>query len=151
MKSSKKRTHICLDKRFLCYIIVKIFVNCDVFFRNFNLKVGRSRFLIPISNEFKLALWIQHSGLDLKFQSSIIYSDTERLQMLIFLHICSFIMSYNSSDISLGDNGTVILYNLDLQSREMHCDLSLCKFCSIVAYTWWCWLDNQRNIIHLFQ
>ena len=121
------------------------------FFRNFNLKIGRSRFLIPISNEFELTLWIHHSGLDLKFQSPIIYSDTERLQMLIFLHICSFIMSYNSSDISLGDNGTVILYNLDFQSREMHCDLSLCKFCSIVAYTWWCWLDNQRNIIHLFQ
>ena len=39
---------------------------------------------------------------------------------LFFLHICSFLMSYDSSDISLGDIETIILYNLDCQSREMH-------------------------------
>ena len=52
-------------------------------------------------------------------------SDTERLEMLIVLHNCSFLMQYDSSDMSLGGIETIVLYS---QSREMHCDLFLGKF-----------------------
>ena len=49
-------------------------------------------------------------------------SDTERLEMLIVLHICLFLMSHDINNMSLGDNRIV-------QSvREMYCDLSLSKF-----------------------
>ena len=54
--------------------------------------------------------------------------------MLIFLHICSFLMSYDSSDISLGDIETIILYNLDCQSREMHSFLIKLFFLSFVYW-----------------
>ena len=41
-KSSSKNVHtFCLDKRLSCYIVVKILVTPDVFFHNFNLKIGR--------------------------------------------------------------------------------------------------------------
>ena len=54
--------------------------------------------------------------------------------MLIFLYICSFLMSYDSSDISLGDIETIILYNLDCQSREMHSFLIKLFFLSFVYW-----------------
>ena len=34
---------------------------------------------------------------------SLMCSDTKRLEMLIVLYICSFLMSYDSSNMSLGD------------------------------------------------
>ena len=48
-------------------------------------------------------------------------SDTE----LVFMHICSFLMSYNSSNMSLSDIETIAVYNL---SRGICCDLPLGKF-----------------------
>ena len=51
------------------------------------------------------------------------WNDPERLEILIVLQICSFLMTYDSR-ISLGDIETIVLYN---QSREMYCDLSLGK------------------------
>ena len=54
-------------------------------------------------------------------------SDTERLEMLIVLYMCSFLTSYDSRDMSLGDIETIVSYN---QSREMYCDLS-----EIMKYT----------------
>ena len=54
-------------------------------------------------------------------------SDIERLEMLIVLYMCSFLMSYDSRDMSLGDIETIVSYN---QSREMYCDLS-----EIMKYT----------------
>ena len=64
------------------------------FLDNFSLKIDRSRLLFPIFNEFDLTLWIHdskfQSSSDWKFWSSIICSDTERLEMLIVLHICSY-------------------------------------------------------------
>ena len=52
-------------------------------------------------------------------------SDTERLKMLIVFHVCSFVMSYDSSNRSLSDIETIVSYN---QLKEMYCDLSLGKF-----------------------
>ena len=52
-------------------------------------------------------------------------SDTERLRMLNVLYICLFLMSYDSSNMSLGNIETIASYN---QSREMNCYLSLGKF-----------------------
>ena len=51
-------------------------------------------------------------------------SDTERLEMLIVLHICLLLMLFDSSNISLGDIETIVSYN---QSWEIYCDLSLSK------------------------
>ena len=59
-------------------------------------------------------------------------SDTERMEMLIVSHICSFHMSYDSIDISLRGNKTMVLYN---QSRETYSDLSLGKFGSKLNYS----------------
>ena len=53
------------------------------------------------------------------------YSDIECLEKLIVLHICSFLILKDSSDMSLGDIETLVSYN---QSGEMHYDLSLRKF-----------------------
>ena len=50
---------------------------------------------------------------------------TELVEMLIILHIFLFLMSYDSSKISLGDIETKVSYN---QSREVYCDLPLGKF-----------------------
>ena len=58
-------------------------------------------------------------------------SDTERLEMLIVLYICLFLLSYNSNQ-GLGDIETISLYN---QSREMYCDLFLGKFDFWVNYS----------------
>ena len=38
--------------------------NSKWFFHNFNLKIDQSRFLLPIANEFGLALWICHCSSD---------------------------------------------------------------------------------------
>ena len=43
-------------------------------------------------------------------------SDTERLEVLIVLRICLFLMSHDSSDMSFGDIETIVSYN---QSREI--------------------------------
>ena len=51
-------------------------------------------------------------------------SDTECLELLIVLHIYLFFMSYDSSNMNLGDIETTI-YN---QSREKYCDLFWGKF-----------------------
>ena len=53
------------------------------------------------------------------------YSDTERMEMLIVLHSCLFRMSYDSSNLSLGDIETIVMCN---QSRKLYCDLSLDTF-----------------------
>ena len=37
--------------------------------------------------------------------------DTERLENIIFLHIFLFLMSYDSSNASIGDIKTIALYN----------------------------------------
>ena len=52
-------------------------------------------------------------------------SDTECLEVLIVLHICSFLMSNDSGNMSLGDIETIVSYN---QSIEISRDLSLNKF-----------------------
>ena len=52
-------------------------------------------------------------------------SNTERPEMLIVLHICLFLMSYDSSTMNLGDMEIIVSCN---QSRDMYCDLSLGKF-----------------------
>ena len=62
---------------------------------------------------------------DSKFQSSIMCSDTECLEVLIVLHICSFLMSNDSGNMSLGDIETILSYN---QSIEISRELSLDKF-----------------------
>ena len=41
-------------------------------------------------------------------------SDTEHLEMLIVLHICSFLMLYDSGDMSFDESEAVVLYS---QSR----------------------------------
>ena len=50
-------------------------------------------------------------------------SNVERPEILIILHICLFLMSYDSSEWSLGDIETIVTSN---QSMEL--DLSLGKF-----------------------
>ena len=45
--------------------------------------------------------------------------------IICFACICSFLMSNDNSDMSLGDIETIVAYN---QSGEMYCDLSLDKF-----------------------
>ena len=50
-------------------------------------------------------------------------SDTERLEMLIVLHICLFLMSHDSSNMSLGDIETIV----QSVQRDALC-LSLSKF-----------------------
>ena len=62
---------------------------------------------------------------DLKIDSPVMCSDTECLEMLIVLHICSFPLSNNSSYMSPGDNDNIHLFN---QSGEMYCELFLGKF-----------------------
>ena len=52
-------------------------------------------------------------------------SNTERLEMLIVLIVCLFLVSYDTSNMNLGDIETIVSYN---QSREIYCDLSLGKF-----------------------
>ena len=61
-------------------------------------------------------------------------SDTERMEMLIVLHICSFLLSYDSSDMSFGDIETTVSWN---QSREICCDLSLGKFVFLLNYSFY--------------
>ena len=56
---------------------------------------------------------------------TIMCSDTECLEVLIVLHICSFLMSNDSGNMSLGDIETIVSYN---QSIEISRDLSLDKF-----------------------
>ena len=41
----------------------------------------------------------------------MIRSDIKRLDMLIVLHICLFLMSYNTGYTSLADNEIIISYN----------------------------------------
>ena len=53
-------------------------------------------------------------------------SDTGRLEMLIVLHVCSFLMSYDSGDKNLVDIETIALSCN--QSRKICCDLTLDKF-----------------------
>ena len=43
--------------------------------------------------------------------STVICSDTKRLEVLIVLHICSFFMSYDTDYTSLGDSETIISYS----------------------------------------
>ena len=50
-------------------------------------------------------------------------TDTERLEVLIVLHIFSFLMSHDSSNITLGGIESNVLYN---QSGEVYCDY-LCE------------------------
>ena len=52
-------------------------------------------------------------------------SDTESLKMLIVLHTCLFLMSYDSSNMSLDDIETFVSHN---QSGEMYSDLLFDKF-----------------------
>ena len=52
-------------------------------------------------------------------------SCTQWLEMLIVLHIYSFFMTYDTSNISFGDIETIVSYN---QSREIYFDLFLGKF-----------------------
>ena len=47
-------------------------------------------------------------------------SYTERLERLIVLHICSFLMSHDSRNMSLGDIEAIVSYN---QFREEYCEL----------------------------
>ena len=50
-----------------CYIAVEMFVTPGVCFHNFNLKICRLSFLLPVSNEFRFTPWIYHSSSDWKF------------------------------------------------------------------------------------
>ena len=74
--------------------------NSSCFFHTWNLKIGRSRFLLPISNEFCLKFKVCHSSADSKFLSPIMGSDTECLEMLVLLHICLFLILYYNSNMS---------------------------------------------------
>ena len=56
-----------VDQHLSCYITVENFVTAGVFFHNFNLKIVRSRFLLPISKEFGLRFWIRRSSSDSNF------------------------------------------------------------------------------------
>ena len=58
-------------------------------------------------------------------------SDTESLKMLIVLHTCLFLMSYDSSNMSLDDIETFVSHN---QSGEMYSDLLFDKFDSKFNY-----------------
>ena len=51
-------------------------------------------------------------------------SETQRLGMLIILHNWLFLMPHNSSNMSLSNIETTVLYN---QYKEMFCNLSLTK------------------------
>ena len=127
-----------LDSHLSRYIVVKIFVTPGDFFHHLNLKIGQSRFLLAISNEHGLTLWIRYSGSDSKFWSPIMCSDTKHLDILIVLYICSYIMSYDNSNSNLGDTDTIVSCN---QSREIHYDLSLGKFDF--------WLNYSSDILYI--
>ena len=58
-------------------------------------------------------------------QNSNLQKCAVTLKMLIVLYICLLLMPYDSSDMSLCDIETTVLFN---QSRKMYCDLSLSKF-----------------------
>lgn len=81
--------------------------------------------------------WIHSSISDLKFLSPIKCSVTKRLEILIVLHICSFLMSYDSSYKSLGDSETVVLCSHMKQSVQRD-------------VLWFLWVNCIFNcIIHL--
>ena len=117
----------CLYKR-LFVILYSCNSRCFFFFHNLNLKFGRS-----ISNGFGLTLLICHSSSDSKIWSPMMCSDLKRLKMLVFMHIYSFLMSYDSSN--------VILVTLKLSYR------TICQERLIVTYLWVSLIFNW--IIHL--
>ena len=51
-------------------------------------------------------------------------SDNEPLEMLVVLHTCSFLMSYDTISMSFGDIETTVPYN---ESIGIYCDLSFGK------------------------
>ena len=59
-------------------------------------------------------------------------SNAERLEILIILHICLFLTSYDSSNSRLGEMETIVTSN---QSRELYCNLSLGKFDFYLNYS----------------
>ena len=62
------------------------------------------------------------SGLGSKFEYPIICSDTECLEILIILYICSFFMSNDSVGMYLSGIETIVSYNW---FEDMYCNVSL--------------------------
>ena len=59
-------------------------------------------------------------------------SNAELQEILIILHICLFLTSYDSSNSRLGEMETIVTSN---QSRELYCNLSLGKFDFYLNYS----------------
>ena len=114
----KNRHTFCLDKYLPCYVMINMFVvvNCYDWLVNQGFYSKFSQF----TQDSDKMLWIQHSNSDSKFYSRNTGSDTKRLEMLIVLYICLFLILYDSGDTSLG----LLLYKLisNNQFREMYCD-----------------------------
>ena len=102
----KNRRTFCVGKCLSCYIVAENFVTPGTFY-NFNLT-------------FK-----EQPSSDSKFLSPLICSNAECLEILIILHICLFLTSYDSSKSRLCEMETIVASH---QSGELYCNLSLRKF-----------------------
>ena len=107
-------------------MFVKVFVTLGVYFKISTWKLVDQDFWFLFSLFNKIYLRFLAVIIAQIQNSNPQYSDTEtnHLEMLIYMHICLFLMSYDSSNMGLGHIETIVLHN---ESKEMYCDLSLGK------------------------